>query len=84
MYLSDLGANLFEMAKFDYTASLMSFLLLYYSSPISTKQTRNCLATWHLQIHAPTKTVDRISYIFTFKALGLIVPGADQVKMTLL
>ena len=59
--MSDLGADLFEMAEFGYTASLMSFLLFYYSSSISTKQTRNCLATWHSQIHATTKTVDRIS-----------------------
>ena len=69
MYLSDLGANLFEMAEFDYTASLMSFLLLYYSSSISTKQTRNCLATWHLQIHAPTKTVDMNKLYFYLQSL---------------
>ena len=28
--------------------------------------------------------IDRIRYIFTFRALGLIVPGADQYKTTLL
>ena len=31
-----------------------------------------------------TTKIDRIRYIFTFRALGLIVPGADQYKTTLL
>ena len=30
------------------------------------------------------KKIDRIRYIFTFRALGLIVPGADQYRNTLL
>ena len=78
--------------------SLFIVLIIYsfscaYNTNFNNKQTNKREISWQYDTHEipcqnknqkKKKKIDRIRYIFTFRALGLIVPGADQSKTTLL